>query len=71
VLADWWFSLALSKGIFQPMQDKGACRRFSGLTQKVVTLSESQLLKGLSDTWVGYHLVCRKPDVTKRALKTF
>jgi hypothetical protein len=50
VLADWWFSLALSKDIYQLMPGKQAYRRYSWLTEKVLALSESQPLKGLSDT---------------------
>jgi hypothetical protein len=52
VLADWWFSLALSRNIYQPMPGKRARRRYSLFTQKAIALSESQPLKGLSDTWL-------------------
>jgi hypothetical protein len=50
VLADWWFSLAPSKKIYQPIPGKRTFRGFDWPTQKVIALSESQPLKGLSDT---------------------
>jgi hypothetical protein len=50
VLADWWFSLALSKDLYQLMPGKKAYRRYSWLTEKVLASSERQPLKGLSDT---------------------
>src|SRR5271156_6690979 len=51
VLADWWFSLALSKDIYQPMPGERTRGRLSQLRQKATALSESQPLKGLTGTW--------------------
>jgi hypothetical protein len=48
VLADWWFSLALPKDIYQSMPGKRTLRRLYWPTQKVIALSESQPLKGLN-----------------------
>jgi hypothetical protein len=67
VLADWWFSLALSKDIYQPMTPERARSRRSLLTHKVIALSESQLLKGLSAIASSLEKAC----LMGVALKTF
>jgi hypothetical protein len=71
VQADWWFSLAPSNDIFQPIPGKGARRRFSWLSRKVIALPESQALKGLSATWLGYLPACREPVLTQTGIKDF
>jgi hypothetical protein len=71
VLADWWFSLALSKDIYQSMPGKRTFRRYSLLAQKVIGSPENHPLKGLNGTLAPIDSYLAKPALTGRALKTF
>jgi hypothetical protein len=71
VLADWWFSLALSKDIYQPMPGKRTLRWFYWLTQKVIASSERQPFKGLNGTLAATVSCLAKRDLMGWALKTF
>jgi hypothetical protein len=69
VLADWWFSLALSKVIYQPRPDKRTLRRFYWLTQEVIVLSESQPFKGLNGTLAAIVSCLAKRDLMGVGIK--
>jgi hypothetical protein len=71
VLADWWFSLALSKDIYQPTPRERTRRRDSLLTQKVIALSESPPLKGLSDTWAAIASCLERACLMGMGIKNF
>jgi hypothetical protein len=53
VLADWWFSLALSQNICQAKAGKSAAQTVFLGYSKMIASSESQPLKGLSDNWAA------------------
>jgi hypothetical protein len=71
VLADWWFSLALSKDIYQPIRGKRMHGQYSWLTRRVIASSESQPLKGLSDTLAAIASRRAKPALTGVGIKNF
>jgi hypothetical protein len=71
VLADWWFSLALSKDIYQPIP--GGRRQQTGFFaySKVIALAESQPLKGLSDSRVAIASCLDRACLMGVAIKNF